>query len=165
MGISLRPVAAPGREPHSVHNYALSIIAAGVVIAILYWARPVFITALAAVIIAFLLEPIVGLLTRFRLPRSLASLLVCIIAATTIYFTGMAIWTQLSGIARDAPELRHNLTKTFEGTTATIQHLGDSVSQILGTAPRPVGASGATGAIVVPAPVRGRRKAAPPPVT
>jgi predicted PurR-regulated permease PerM len=165
MGISLRSIGAPARERHSVHNYALSIIAAGVVIAILYWARPVFITSLAAVIIAFLLEPVVVLLTRFRLPRPLASLIVCVIAATTVYFTGMAIWTQVSGIAKDAPELRHNLTKTLEGTTTTIQHVGDSVSQILGTAPRPVGASGATGATASapPATTGRRRKATPPP--
>ncbi|HEU5023075.1 MAG TPA: AI-2E family transporter [Bryobacteraceae bacterium] len=164
MGISLRGIGAPAREPNSVHNYALSIIAAGVVIGILYWARPVFITSLAAVIIAFLLEPVVVLLTRLRLPRPLASLVVCVIAATTVYFTGMAIWTQLSGIAKDAPELRRNLTKTLEGTTTTIQHVGDSVSQILGTAARPVGASGATGATATaPPPATGRRRRATPP--
>lgn len=163
MGISLRSIGSQTREPHSVHNYALSIIAAGVIISILYWARPVFITSLAAVIIAFLLEPIVGLLTRFRIPRPLASLVVCVIAATTVYFTGMAIWTQLSGIAKEAPELRRNLTKTLEGTTATIQHVGDSVSQIIGTAPRPVGASGATGATAAPTTKTRRRSAAPPP--
>jgi len=166
MGISLRSVGAPGREPHSVHNYALSIIAAGVVIGILYWARPVFITSLAAVIIAFLLEPVVVLLTRIRLPRPLASLVVCAIAVTAVYFIGMAIWTQVSGVARDAPELRHNLTQTLEGTTAAIQHVGDSVSQILGDVPRPVGASGATGATgatAAPRAARSRRKAAPVP--
>jgi predicted PurR-regulated permease PerM len=168
MGISLRASAGPGRDTHSVHNYALSIIAAGVIIAILYWARAVFITSLAAVIIAFLLEPVVGMLTRFRLPRPLASFIVCVIAAMTLYFTGMAIWTQLSGIAKDAPELRRNLTKTLEGTTTTIQHVGDSVSQIIGAPPRPSGASGATGAsgeapaTAAPRP-RGRRRAAPPP--
>ena len=163
MGISLRTVGSQAREPQSVHNYALSIIAAGVIVSILYWARPVFITSLAAVIIAFLLEPIVGLLTRFRLPRPLASLVVCVIAATTVYFTGLAIWTQLSGIAREKQELGRNLTKTLEGTTAAIQHVGDSVSQIIGTAPRPVGASGATGAIVVPPPTKSRRRTAAPP--
>ncbi|HVV43790.1 MAG TPA: AI-2E family transporter [Bryobacteraceae bacterium] len=164
MGISLRGIGAPAREPNSVHNYALSIVAAGVVIGILYWARPVFITSLAAVIIAFLLEPVVVLLTRLRLPRPLASLVVCVIAATTVYFTGMAIWTQLSGIAKDAPELRRNLSKTLEGTTTTIQHVGDSVSQILGTTARPSGASGATGATAtVPPPTTSRRRRATPP--
>jgi predicted PurR-regulated permease PerM len=166
MGISLRGIGAPAREPHSVHNYALSIIAAGVIVSILYWARPVFITSLVAVIIAFLLEPVVGLLTRFRLPRPLASLIVCAIAVTTVYVTGMAIWTQLSGIARDEPELRRNLTKTLEGTTSTIQHVGDSVSQILGAGPRPIGASGASGATGVSEtrrPTRNRRRAAAPP--
>jgi len=143
---------------NGVHNYALSIVAAGVLVAVLYWARPVLITGLVAVIIAFLLEPLVGLLTRIRIPRSLATFMVCVIAVLALYFTGLALWNQLSGIARDAPELQKNLTKTLEGTTAKIQHVGDSVAEILGTGPKPTGASGATGATEMPS-KQSRKKA------
>lgn len=161
MRVTLRNLKGEAQATNTVHNYALSIIAAGVVIGLLYWGRAVLITTLAAVIIAFLLEPVVSLLTRFRLPRALATFLVCLIAVLTLYFAGMALWTQVAGIARDAPQLQRNLTKTLEGTTTAIQHVGDSAAQILGAGPKPVGASGATGPTE---PVtKGRKKAAPPP--
>jgi predicted PurR-regulated permease PerM len=146
-----------------VRNYALSIIAAGVVIAILYWARPVFITSLVSVIIAFLLEPLVGMLTRARIPRSLATFIVCLVAVLILYFTGQSLWNQLSGIARRAPELQNNLTALVESTTARLQGLGDSAAHILGAgtkpAPAPAPAPGPA-----PATKRGKKTAAPEPV-
>jgi predicted PurR-regulated permease PerM len=152
--------ASNGVVAERAHNYALSIIAAGVLIAFLYWARPVIITALVAVIIAFLLEPLVGLLTRIRIPRSLATFLVCVIAVLTLYYTGLALWNQVSGIARDAPQLQRNLADTLEGATNKIQSLGDSAAQILG--PKPAGASGSTAPET--APKQTRRKSTGPPV-
>ncbi len=142
-------------------SYALSVIAGGVVIALLYWARPVFITALVAVIIAFLLEPFVGLLTRIRIPRPLATFIVCLIAVLALYFTGAALWNQLSGIAREAPELQKNLTKAVGRTTAAIQSVGDATTQILGTGPKS-GVPGASGATATP-PKQGRKATAPQP--
>jgi len=121
---------------NTAHSYALTIVAAGVVIALLYWARPVFITTLVAVIIAFLLEPFVGLLTRIRIPRALATFLVCAIAVLTLYFAGMSLWNQLSGIAREAPELQGNLISAVERTTAEFQSIGDSAGRILGAGPK-----------------------------
>jgi predicted PurR-regulated permease PerM len=121
----------------SVHHYALSIVAAGVIVAVLYWARAVFITTLIAVIIAFLLEPFVGLLTRIRIPRPLATFLVCVVALMILYFTALALWYQISGIAREAPELQNNLAAVVEGTTARVQGLGDSAARILGKGPKP----------------------------
>jgi predicted PurR-regulated permease PerM len=152
-----REDAGNANTAEAVHSYALSIIAAGVLIAFLYWARPVIITALVAVIIAFLLEPPVGFLTRARVPRPLATFFVCVVAVLTLYFVGHALWNQLSGIARDAPELRKNLTTKLEGTTAKIQSVGDSAYQILG-GPKPAGATGSTG--LVPSATKQSRKTA-----
>ncbi len=114
-----------------VRSYALGIIATGVVIAILYWARIVFITTITAVVIALILEPFVGLLTRIRLPRSLASLVVCLFAVTVIYFAGFAAWNQLSGIANDAPALKENITKAVDAVSTRIQVLEDSAARVL----------------------------------
>ena len=47
----------------------MPVVAAGVVIAILYYGRALFITSIVAVAIAFILEPFVLLLMRIRLPR------------------------------------------------------------------------------------------------
>jgi predicted PurR-regulated permease PerM len=145
-----------------VHSYALPTIAAGVIIAILYWARVIFITAITAVIIALILEPFVGILIRLRFPRSLATFMVGVIAALVMYFGGLAAYNQLSGLAADAPEFKDNLTGFIGGVTDRVQELEDSASRVLTPARKP-------GRTVAPSPVapatgprRNRAKTAQP---
>jgi len=83
---------------------ALAVIALGVAIAILYFGRMVFITAITATVIAFILEPFVALLMRIRLPRSLASFVVCSIALLCLYVIGMGAYSQLASIYADLPK-------------------------------------------------------------
>jgi predicted PurR-regulated permease PerM len=107
------------------------MIAAGVLIAILYWARVVFITTIISVIIALILEPFVGLLVGIRIPRSLATLMVGAIAALALYFAGFAAYQQLSGLASDVPAFKENLTGFITGITDRIQNLEDATSRLL----------------------------------
>ncbi len=137
MQTGLRNQSTEAPAASGVTSYALPVIAAGVVIAVLYWARAVIITSLVAVIIAFLLEPFVGLLTRIRIPRPLATFLVCIFAVMALYFAGASLWRQLSGMAREAPELQNNLTAAVESTSARFQSLGDTAGRILVPGPKP----------------------------
>jgi predicted PurR-regulated permease PerM len=112
-------------------GWALSVIAAGVVIGILYWARIVFITAMTAVIIALILEPFVSLLTRWRFPRSVATLVVCALAVTVLYFAGLGAWNQLSTIVSDVPALKQNLATMIEGVAGRVQYLEQSAARVL----------------------------------
>ncbi len=119
-------------------GYATGIIAAGVVLAILYWARPVFITTIVAVIIALILEPFVGLLTRVRVPRAIASGIVCLVAVAVLYFVGRAVWYQMSAIVSDVPALKERLTDTITGISDQIQHTQESVGRVLTPTRKPV---------------------------
>ncbi len=83
---------------------ALPTLTLGAVIAILYFGRIFFITAVVAVIIAFILEPFVALLIRLRLPRALASFVVCAIALLCLYVMGMTAYTQLAAIYAELPK-------------------------------------------------------------
>ena len=112
-------------------GWALSVIAVGVVIGILYWARIVFITAMTAVIIALILEPFVSLLTRWRFPRSVATLVVCALAVMVLYFAGLGAWNQLSNIVSDVPALKQNLTGMIEDVAGRVQHLEESAARVL----------------------------------
>ncbi len=91
-------------------GYALTIIATGVLIALLYWARVVFITALVATITALILEPFVGLCSRIRIPRALGSLLVCLVAAMLLYLLGLAAYSQIRSLAGNAPAFQDRVT-------------------------------------------------------
>jgi predicted PurR-regulated permease PerM len=126
------PELARGREPHErKQSYALNIIAAGVIVAILYWARIVFITATLAVITALILEPFVGVLVRIRLPRGLASLVVCVVALLALYFTGLGAYGQISGIAGDVPAFKENLANFVERVSDRIQSVEDAGARFL----------------------------------
>jgi predicted PurR-regulated permease PerM len=79
------------------------IIALGVTVALLYWARLFFITFCSAVALAFILEPLVVLLVRGRFPRNLASFVVCSAALTVVYLLGVGAYTQLSELIDELP--------------------------------------------------------------
>ncbi|HWE48946.1 MAG TPA: AI-2E family transporter [Bryobacteraceae bacterium] len=121
----------PTRLTGQVHGYALSVIAAGVLLAILYLGRVVFITAMTAIIIALILEPFVGLLVRFRLPRSIASFFVGLFGIAVIYLVGLGAWNQLAGLAGDAPAFRNHLSSFITGVSGRIQHVEDSTRRFV----------------------------------
>ena len=112
-------------------GYALPIIAAGVVIAILYWARVVFITAIISIIIALILEPVVSLLVRFRLPRSLATFVVGLMAASVLYFAGLSAWNQMAGVAAEFPTFKDNLSAFVTNVSDRVQTLETDTTRLL----------------------------------
>jgi predicted PurR-regulated permease PerM len=136
IGIRDEKATAVGRD--QAQGYALSIIAVGVAIAILYWARIVFITTMAAVIIALILEPFVGLLVKIRFPRSFAAFVVCVFALLVIYFAGLTAFNQLSSIAEDAPALKEHISSVIENVSGRIQRIEESTARFLNPAPKPV---------------------------
>ena len=112
-------------------SYALHVIAAGVLLAILYFGRVVFITAIVAVIIALILEPFVGLLVRVHLPRSIATFLVSTVAVLAMYFGGLAAWNQFAGLAGDVPAFRDHLSAFITGVSEKIQNAEDSARRFV----------------------------------
>jgi predicted PurR-regulated permease PerM len=117
-------------EKH-VRSYALPVIAGGVIVAILYLGRVFFITAIFAVIIALILEPFVGLLTRVRLPRPVATFFVGLVALLVLYFGGLAAYNQLSSLVGDAPEFQQRLGALITGITDKIQDVEDKTAHML----------------------------------
>ncbi len=128
--IGTRRETTPGFQ-QQVHGYALPVIAAGVVLAILYLGRVVFITATIAIIIALILEPFVGLLIRLKVPRAISTFVVCLVAILVLYFGGLAAWNQLSGLAGDVPAFRLHLGGLINGVSDRIQSVEDSARRLV----------------------------------
>jgi predicted PurR-regulated permease PerM len=114
-----------------VHGYALPTIAFGVLIAILYFGRVVFITTTISVIFALILEPFVAILVRLRLPRPLATFMVGVLAALCLYFAGLAAYNQLSGLASDVPAFKENLSGFITGVTDRIENMENATTRLL----------------------------------
>jgi len=98
-----KPLSTTGKAVQEARQVALPVIAGGVIVAVLYLGRGFFITAMIAIIIAFILEPFVGLLMRLRFPRSLASFVVCVLALLVLYVIGMGAYSQLSSLYDQLP--------------------------------------------------------------
>ena len=78
------PVHKPGQTSLTVLAFAASI-------ALLYYGRVFLITVVIAVIIAFLLDPVVTTFVKLRLPRTVASFIVCSIALLGLYLLGVGL--------------------------------------------------------------------------
>jgi len=98
--MSIIPILPAEKPAHSAGVRVLSIAS---VVGLLYFGRVFFITIVIAAIIAFLLDPVVTLFARLRLPRPLASFLVCTIALAGLYFLGLGLYTEFSSLVEDLP--------------------------------------------------------------
>ena len=131
MAVVSHPVEKQNKTVREAKDIALSVIALGVAIAVLYFGRVFFITSIVAVIIAFILEPFVGLLMRARFPRTLASFVVCAVALAFLYVVGLGAYSQLSAIASDLPKYGERMADLIDSVQQKINDAEDRTYQIL----------------------------------
>ena len=88
-------------------------LSALVVVAILVWAREVLLPFVLAMIIAYVLTPLVAQCERLRIPRALSIILVYAVTISSIYFFAAAItpriYSETAKLVRDAPALGNQL--------------------------------------------------------
>jgi predicted PurR-regulated permease PerM len=126
-----KPNQTATQTVHEARHLALPIVAMGVIIAILYFGRLFFITSIAAMTIAFILEPFVGLLMRIRFPRSLASFVVCTIGLLLLYVIGMGAYSQLSAIYEDLPKYGQRIGDIVDDVRQRVQGMEDRTYQLV----------------------------------
>lgn len=127
MAVLPRPI----RAVEEARNLAGPITAVGVIIAMLYFGRVVFITSLAAVIIAFILEPFVTLLMRLRLPRSVASFVICAVALAWLYLMGLGAYSQFSGLLDELPKYSQRIGELVESVQQKVEAMEQRTYQLL----------------------------------
>lgn len=86
-----------------------SLIAAIAVVTALYFGRDVFVPIALAVLLTFLLSPIVSLLRRWRIPRSISVVTVVIMAMFTIFCFGVVVANQVSVLSSNLPSYQFNI--------------------------------------------------------
>jgi predicted PurR-regulated permease PerM len=113
---------------------ALTVIALGVAVALLYFGRALFITVLTAMTIAFILEPFVELLMRLRLPRSLASFVVCSVALLFLYVIGMGAYSQLASVYENLPKYGQRIGDMVDGVSLKVKEAEERTLQMVAPA-------------------------------
>ncbi|MGD0437647.1 MAG: AI-2E family transporter, partial [Bryobacteraceae bacterium] len=102
----------------------IGILALAASVALLYFGRVFFITVVIAVIIAFLLDPIVTAFVRLRLPRAVASFVVCTIALLTLYLIGLGLYTQFSGFVEELPDYSQRMNNMVDSVATRADQFG-----------------------------------------
>jgi len=97
----------------------------------LYVGRVFFITFLTAVLLAFLLEPLVRGLMRLRAPRGLASFLACSLMLAVLYLLGLGLWLQVQGMWEDLPNYSRRVSELVDEAARQIEEIETKAREIL----------------------------------
>lgn len=93
----------PTQSSEKSINFATSLIALAATVALLYYGRDFFVTLIVAAVFAFILDPVVELIMRMRVPRAAATGIVIGVAVIAVYVLMVVAWTQLSTLSEDLP--------------------------------------------------------------
>jgi predicted PurR-regulated permease PerM len=85
------------------------LVGLGVILALLYWAKAVVIPVALAILLSFLLTPLVNALRRRGLGRTPAALLVVVVAAGFVGAVGWLLVAQLSTLTAEIPTYTQHL--------------------------------------------------------
>ena len=109
----------------------LGILAAGAAVALLYYGRVFFITVIIASMIAFLLDPLVLIFMKLRMPRGLASFVVCSIALVFLYLAGAGVYLQGQQIAEDLPAYGARISEMVDSVATRVESVENGLYRSL----------------------------------
>jgi predicted PurR-regulated permease PerM len=125
------PLSPVTKNTEHLRSYALPVIAFAAIVAVLYFGRVFFITAIVAIIIAFILEPFVGLLVKIKFPRAVSSFLVCAMAALILYMAGVGAYSQVASLIDTMPSLSQRIGEVEDSVMEQITGLEDRIYKIV----------------------------------
>lgn len=117
-------MVSSARKPASK---GVGILALGVVVALLYFGRVFFITVVIAAIISFLLDPAVLFFMKLKMPRGLASFVVCSLGLMFLYLAGLGIYTESLAMLNDLPAYGERINALVDGASARLDNIEKSL--------------------------------------
>src|SRR5689334_7451759 len=87
------------------------------VVSVLYWAQPVVVPVVLAILFTFVLAPVVFALQRF-LGRVGAVVLVVVLAFGAVALSGWAVGQQMTSIVHELPSYRANIRQKIRDVRA-----------------------------------------------
>lgn len=117
------PQAAP--PPGDLQTAYMASVIAAIVVAGIYFGRPILVPLALAVILAFALGPVVSFLRRLRLGHVMSVMLAVLFAVVMIGAFGAFIGTQFARLAADLPHYQTNLSQKIQSVRSSAN--GDGV--------------------------------------
>lgn len=126
------PIAAdPVGTRHPIFVVAAGLATTTFIIAGLYYGRKVFEPVVLALLLSFVLAPVVNFLQRFKLPRLAAVAVAVLVALGVISVIGAVIGGQLADLAHDVPKYATTIeTKIEQVRGATVGRVSEAVETL-----------------------------------
>jgi predicted PurR-regulated permease PerM len=118
--VLIKPPRASATIPGST---VTAVLVVGGIVAALYFARDVLVPIALAVLLSFVLAPLVRRLQSWRFPRIIAVFIVAIFAFSIIFGLGAFMVSQVSQLANDLPRYQSTLTdkiQSLQGVAAGV---------------------------------------------
>ena len=133
-------------------------ILAAITISMLFFGRDIFVPVALAILLSFVLAPLVEILRRIRVPRALAVVSVVILAFSLIFAMGSLLAAQLTQLAGDLPRYQSTISEkiqSFRETKAgrgTLERASDMLKDLSKELDKPkdATATSASGPVVGP---------------
>jgi predicted PurR-regulated permease PerM len=106
-------------------------LAVAATVALLYFGRVFFITVVVAITIAFLLDPLVTPFLKLRMPRSVASFIVCSVALLLLYLLGLALYTQFAGFVQELPTFSERMNELVDNVATRVDDVEKRTYQVM----------------------------------
>ncbi len=133
--------ATPAFDPDR-RSLAMLVIAVAAAMAVLYWARAVFIPIVLSILISYALGPLVRALTHIRVPRAAASALVVAALAGVFGYAAYSLSDDASEIVAAVPEAAAKLRQTLrrdQGEDSAIEQVQRAADELQRTADEAAG--------------------------
>lgn len=104
-------------------TFSLRVIAAAIILLFCYYAQGVVITLLLSILLAYCLDPVVELLERARVPRTIGSLISVFLLIALLSGLGYTLWTRTAQFASNWPRYSEVLRKTVDTIESKIGRL------------------------------------------
>jgi predicted PurR-regulated permease PerM len=122
---------APAAPARKLTNTSLTVLALAAVIALLYVGRALCITLVVSIITAFILDPFVVGVMRLRLPRGVASFIVCAVALILLYLIGLGLYTELAGFTDELPIYSQRASDLVDSVSDRLDRMEQNAYKVL----------------------------------
>ncbi len=142
-------------RPHLGNGTVSTLVGFIAIVSMLYFGRDVFVPVALAVLLSFVLSPVILVLRRIKVPRTLSVAIVVVVAFLGIITLGGVVATQVGELASDLPRYQQTMREkirtlkettegsgTFDRLARMLQELGREIdpptAQTQSNAPMPV---------------------------
>lgn len=112
----------------------MSLIGLAALIALLYFGRPFFVALIISAMFGFILDPVVELAMRLRLPRPAAAAVVILVAVIAVYALLLMLGRELAHISDSLPAYSARMNELFDKASDETERLTHTVTE--GLVPR-----------------------------